>query len=98
MSIPGKIIQTGKTRSLPPAAKASATNLRLLHPDWEYLFFDDADVLRFIDSTFPQYRSTFDSFPITSSALISSAISLFFILVDSISIWMYFSPKACPVC
>ncbi len=63
MSLPGRIIQTGKTRNLPLSAKASATNLRLLHPDWEYLFFDDDDVRRFIDQEFPQYRATFDSFP-----------------------------------
>lgn len=62
MSIPGKIIQTGKSRNLSPAAKASATNLRLLHPEWEYLFFDDADVQRFINTEFPQYRAVFDSF------------------------------------
>ncbi len=63
MSIPGRIIQTGKTRNLSLAAKASATNLRLLHPDWEYMFFDDSDVKRFMDTEFPQYRGVFDSFP-----------------------------------
>lgn len=37
-------------------------NLKLLHPDWEYLFFDDRAVSRFIASEFPQYQHVFDSF------------------------------------
>jgi hypothetical protein len=63
MTIPGRIIQTGKTRDLTPTAKASATNLKLLHPEWEYLFFDDAEVQRFISNEFPQHKTIFDSFP-----------------------------------
>jgi hypothetical protein len=63
MAIPRRIIQTGKTRSLSPLAKASATNLQLLHPDWEYRYFDDADVLAFVDAEFPEHRETFDTFP-----------------------------------
>ena len=63
MSIPPRIIQTGKTRDLPLFAKAGATNLKLLHPDWEHVFFDDDDVLRFIAQEFPQYKTAFDSFP-----------------------------------
>ncbi|HEU0209500.1 MAG TPA: glycosyltransferase [Candidatus Udaeobacter sp.] len=62
MSIPGRIIQTSKTRELQPLAKAAATNLKLLHPDWEYLFFTDADIKHFIDDEFSQYRATFDAF------------------------------------
>jgi hypothetical protein len=61
--IPRRIIQIwlGGT-DLPILAKASAANLRLLNPDFEYLFFDDANVKNFIDAEFPQYRSVFDSF------------------------------------
>jgi len=73
-NIPRRIIQTGKTRkerdlSLPNAfdvsvlTRACGTNLRLLNPDFEYLFFDDAQVNEFIDTEFPQYRPVFDSFP-----------------------------------
>lgn len=62
-TIPPRIIQTARSRDLPPLARAAQQNLRLLHPDWEYLFFDDADVLRFIAAEFPQYRIVFDSFP-----------------------------------
>jgi inositol phosphorylceramide mannosyltransferase catalytic subunit len=62
-SIPKRIIQTGKSRQLPMLAQASQANLRLLNPDFEYLFFDDADVETFIDTQFPQYRKLFDAFP-----------------------------------
>jgi hypothetical protein len=37
-------------------------NIRLLNPDYEYLFFDDQGVQTFIDRDFPQYRGVFDSF------------------------------------
>src|SRR5205814_2236379 len=56
-------IQTGKSRDLPPLARAAAKSLQLLHPDWEYVFFDDADVVRFVATEFPQHQQVFDSFP-----------------------------------
>jgi mannosyltransferase OCH1-like enzyme len=62
--IPRRIIQTDKSRDLPLLARATTTNLRLLNPEFEYLFFDDVEVEKFIDSTFPQYRSVVDSFPV----------------------------------
>src|ERR1700730_8677008 len=62
--IPRRIIQTDKSADLPLFAKAAATNLRLLNPDFEYLFFDDSRIERFIDAEFPQYRSVFDSFSV----------------------------------
>ena len=62
-NIPKRIIQTDKSRELPLLAKAVAINLRLLNPDFEYLFFDDAQVEQFIDVEFPQYRTLFDAFP-----------------------------------
>jgi inositol phosphorylceramide mannosyltransferase catalytic subunit len=62
--IPKRIIQTGKSIDLPMVARASAANLRLLNPDFEYLFFDDNDVEAFVDAHFPQYRSVFDAFPV----------------------------------
>ena len=61
--IPKRIIQTDKSKDLPLLGKAAAANLRLLNPDFEYMFFDDAQVEDFIDSEFPQYRSLFDTFP-----------------------------------
>ncbi len=61
--IPKRIIQTGKNLNLPVAAKAAVANIKLLNPDFEYLFFDDAQVEEFVDREFPKYRRVFDSFP-----------------------------------
>jgi len=62
--IPKRIIQTGRSADLPLLSKAAAVNLRLLNPDFEYLFFDDVQVANFIDTEFPEYRSIFDAFPV----------------------------------
>jgi hypothetical protein len=62
--IPRRIIQTDKSRDLPLLARAATMNLRLLNPDFEYLFFDDAQVEEFIDAEFPQYRPVVESFPV----------------------------------
>lgn len=61
--IPRRIIQVwGKSGELPLFARAAATNVRLLNPDFEYLLFDDAQIEEFIDAEFPEYRRVFDSF------------------------------------
>jgi inositol phosphorylceramide mannosyltransferase catalytic subunit len=60
--IPRRIIQTGKSHDLPLFSRASAVNIRLLNPDYEYIFFDDNHVETFIDRHFPQYRAVFDAF------------------------------------
>jgi hypothetical protein len=62
-NIPGRILQTGKNRALPLLAQASAANLKGLNPEFEYLFFDDADVQAFLDREFPEYRPVFNAFP-----------------------------------
>lgn len=62
-TIPARIIQTGKRRELPLREKAAVASLRSLNPDFEYVYFDDADVQNFITREFPQYRSVFDGFP-----------------------------------
>jgi hypothetical protein len=64
VTIPRRIIQTAKSFDLPLLERAAVVNVRLLHPDFEYLFFDDARVEEFIDAEFPQYRPVFDSFPV----------------------------------
>ncbi len=61
--IPKLIIQTGKQLEQPLYNRAVMANIRLLNPDFEYLFFDDRGVEEFIDREFPQYRAVFDSFP-----------------------------------
>ena len=62
--IPKRIIQTNKSLDLSLLEKAAVANIRLLNPDFEYLFFDDRQVEEFIDKEFPEYRSLFDSFPL----------------------------------
>ena len=61
--IPRRIIQTGKSAQLPVKERAVVANLRLLNPDFEYVFYDDWDVENFIDANFPAYRAVFDGFP-----------------------------------
>ena len=79
-NIPRRIIQTDKSRELPLLARAATMNLRLLNPDFEYVFFDDAQVEDFIDTEFPQYRPVVESFsPYGSSATIYSGIWRFFV-------------------
>jgi hypothetical protein len=43
--------------------KAAVANLKLLNPDFEYLFFDDQGVERFMRQEFPEYCEVFESFP-----------------------------------
>jgi inositol phosphorylceramide mannosyltransferase catalytic subunit len=61
--IPRRIIQTGPTQILSPVAKAAAANLKLLHPEWEYCYFDDAEIRAFLRAEFPDYQGVFDAFP-----------------------------------
>lgn len=60
--IPFRIIQTAKHRELTLKQRAFAANLHLLNPDYEWCFFDDGDVQRFVDQEFPQLRPVFDAF------------------------------------
>ena len=62
--VPKRIIQTGKTTDLRLAEKAAVTTIKLLNPDYEYLFFDDQKVEDFIDEKYPEYRKLFDAFPV----------------------------------
>lgn len=62
LQIPKRIIQTGKSREQPLRNQAMTANLKLLNPDFEYLFFDDEGVQTLIDREFPQYRDVFESF------------------------------------
>jgi hypothetical protein len=60
--IPKRIIQTGKSCQQPIRNRASMANLRLLNPDYEYLFFDDAQVEEFIAREFSHQRDVFNAF------------------------------------
>jgi len=60
--IPARIIQTGRDRNLTAQAKAAVASLKLHHPQWEYRYFDDADIRDFLRTEFPQYEPVFDGF------------------------------------
>jgi glycosyltransferase involved in cell wall biosynthesis len=62
LRIPKRIIQTGKRREQPLRNRAMMANIKLLNPDFEYVYFDDEGVEAFIDREFPQYRVVFNSF------------------------------------
>lgn len=61
--IPKRILQTGKHTILPLRERAMVSNIKLLHPDYEYIFFDDEAVERFVEREFPCYRDIFRGFP-----------------------------------
>ena len=63
-AIPGRIIQTGKTRDLPLLAQAAVVNFKALNQGFEWMYFDDAQVNTFIQKEFPQYRKVFENFPV----------------------------------
>jgi mannosyltransferase OCH1-like enzyme len=61
--IPKRIIQIwGGGLDLPLLSRAAAANIRLLNPEFEYLFFDDQGMANFIDERVPQHRNVFRSF------------------------------------
>lgn len=61
--IPKRIIQVwGGSLDLPIFSKASAANVKLLNPKFEYVFFDDESMDAFVNEHFPEYRSMFDLF------------------------------------
>lgn len=62
--IPKRIIQTGKRLEQPLPIRAYMSNVKLLNPDYEYLFFDDRRVEEFVAQEFPQYRAVFESFKV----------------------------------
>jgi len=64
LPIPKRIVQTDKIAPQSLRIRAMVSNIRLLHPDYEYLFFDNEAVEKFIDREFPQYRGVFDAFRI----------------------------------
>jgi hypothetical protein len=57
-----RIIQTGRFVHQPLRNRAMMANIRLLNPDYEYLFFDEERVQAFIHQEFPQYGEVFESF------------------------------------
>jgi mannosyltransferase OCH1-like enzyme len=62
-TIPKRLIHMGKDQSLPLLARAAVANMKLLNPDFEYLYFDNEQKENFVDAHFPQYRDIYDGFP-----------------------------------
>lgn len=64
IQIPRRIIQfmIGNHAHLEMRDHAVMANMKLLNPDYEYLFFDDRKVTTFIDEEFPHYRPVFEAF------------------------------------
>jgi mannosyltransferase OCH1-like enzyme len=63
LKIPKRIIQTSRSADLTIQARAAVATIRLLNPDFEYLFFDDRQIEQFLGSHFPEHRAVFHSFP-----------------------------------
>jgi inositol phosphorylceramide mannosyltransferase catalytic subunit len=63
-NIPNRIIHIwgGGEHGLSLLSKAAVANVKLLHPDFDYLFFDDKQIDKIINNEFPEYRSVFNSF------------------------------------
>lgn len=59
--IPARIIQTGPTK-LPMLLQSAMTGVKLLHPGFEYVFFDDARVESFLAEQLPEHRRAFERF------------------------------------
>jgi inositol phosphorylceramide mannosyltransferase catalytic subunit len=60
--IPRRIIQIGKDHRFSLRDQAVMSNMKLLNPDFEYLYFDNAQKEEFVKQEFPQYRAVYDDF------------------------------------
>jgi mannosyltransferase OCH1-like enzyme len=61
--IPKRIIQTGPSLDVPLRIRAMMSSVRFAHPDFEYRFFDDAQVDDFLNREFPEYGEVIAGFP-----------------------------------
>lgn len=63
LGIPARIIQIwGGGLDVPLLSKASAANIRLLNPEFQYLLFDDNHLEAFVNQNFPEYRGVLHLF------------------------------------
>lgn len=63
VSIPRIIMQTWKTRDVPPKWKTSPESIHRYMPGWTYALMTDEDNLNFVRDHFPQYLSMYNNFP-----------------------------------
>lgn len=59
--IPRLIIQTGP-QNLSLLLQSAVVNVKLLHPEFDYRFFDDAMIASFLAEHFPRYEAEYRSF------------------------------------
>jgi hypothetical protein len=60
--IPKRLIQTAKRADFALKQRAFNVNLRLLHPDFEWRFFDDRAAADFVANEFAEYVRVFEGF------------------------------------
>jgi len=53
------IIQTWKTNNIPHEYHHNIENIRQLNPEWNYVFFNDDDIVDFIKEKMPEYYTVF---------------------------------------
>lgn len=63
VSIPRIIMQTWKTHELPDMWKPTQTSINRYMPDWKYVLMSDEDNREFVAQHFPDFLTTYDSFP-----------------------------------
>ena len=59
------IIQTWKTKDVPVYYHGYINKIKILHPQWNYMFFDDQDIIEFMKSIMPEYINLFNNLPYT---------------------------------
>jgi mannosyltransferase OCH1-like enzyme len=62
MGIPKIIIQTWKSRDLPPYYKKTQNLIFRNNPDYRYIFFDNQDILNFIKERYPSFEPLLKKF------------------------------------
>lgn len=63
MTIPKIIHQTYKNHNLPETYKTCQTEIKRLHPDFEYRFYTDEDMDRLMKTEFSEYYDKFNELP-----------------------------------
>jgi mannosyltransferase OCH1-like enzyme len=63
MTIPQIIHQTYKNHNLPETYKMCQTEIKRLHPDFEYRFYTDKDMDRLMKTEFSEYYDKFNELP-----------------------------------
>lgn len=63
-SIPKIIIQTWKTNNIPVKYKEDILSVKKFNKDYQYLFFSDEDITKFLKDNYPKYYDTYVKLPV----------------------------------